>query len=88
MSRDCNNPLGPGCVCGWGTEKGEGLCLLGELQAAPALSLPQDSSLRVPGSCPVPRFSDSVGAEGVGEQQSLSAGTVWPGQESGIINNK
>lgn len=61
---------------GWGTEKGKGFCLLDELQPAPAPCWSLDSSLRVTGSCPVPRFSDSVGAEGVGEEQSLSAGTV------------
>lgn len=70
-------------MCLWlGTEKDEGFCLMGELQPAPALSLSQDSSdssLRVTGSCPVLRFSDSVGAEVVGEQQSLSAGIMWSG---------
>lgn len=69
-------PVHPALGPGGGTEKGKGFCLLDELQpvSAPCWSL--DSSLRVTGSCPVPRFSDSVGAEGVGEEQSLSAGTV------------
>ena len=60
-----------------------------ELQPAPAPSRSQESSLRVTGSLALPKFSiSSVGAEGGGQEQSLSAGAVSPGSRTGLGEQK
>lgn len=84
MSRDCSHPL---VTTVEGLRRAKGFACLGMpdmLQPAPAPSRSQHSSLSVTDSFCPPKFSlSSVGVEAGGEEQSLSAGAVWPSSGAG-----
>lgn len=75
------------CLWLWGLRRAKEFACPGlpsESQPAPAPSCSQDSSPRVTGSLPLPKFFlSSVGADGGGDERSSSAGAAWPGSGAG-----